>query len=463
MKMMKKINFTNPSHQFFIVLATNLLFFIALYSCPASNYNIHPPEGVYSENLFSVIDVVPSYINPARNFIKFGTFGNGNIPDHFRTVGYPAYLAGLIILFGNHFFWVAILIQAILSALIFPIVSAIANFFIKNDQRISKMVFIFLWLSGAYWSYFYMLTTDMFFAFFFIAGIYYGIKAMSEKSFKYCILHLLFIGYAASVRPVLILYVIPEFFILVYSAMYFKTIAERKTKVLIGVASISILFLTNLSSLRNYVNYGVMKPSDAFEYNLNDSANQALALANKEGGYRGVILIPDSVDWVRVCLLEKKEALRVMKSYPKETLIVLMVQLAKNLGTPHYLRGTLMFLFKKTNNNYERTVYKNDINSLKQTIGLPLLLLSLLIICIYLFSWLLVIIHMFRVCKNGKYLYAMTILLFMGYMIFPILFAGAGSRYRLPIDWLIILLSTIEFYYLLDAYKLRRATRVVKI
>ena len=258
--MIKKIDFANPVHQFCIVLITNFIFFIFLYYHPIANWNLHPPEGAYADNMVARGDV-PSYFRPAKNFVKFGVFGDGIIPDYFRTIGYPAFLSGLMLLFGEHFFWIAYLIQAILSALTFSFITAIANFFVGNDQRIGKTVFIFLWLSGAYWVYFPMMMTEVLFCFFLVAGIYYGIKAVSEKKWKYCIIHLLFIGYAASVRPSLALYIVPEFFILLYLAVYFKTILDQKIKVMIGVATVLVFVLTSLSGFRNYINYGNMQPS----------------------------------------------------------------------------------------------------------------------------------------------------------------------------------------------------------
>lgn len=469
--MLKKIDFANPRHQFFMVLVTNLVYFSILYFYPISNYNLHPPEGAYSENAFFGSDV-NSYIRPARNFLQFGVFGRGNTPDYFRTVGYPAYLSALIYLFGKYFFWVAYLIQAVLSALIFSIVTAIIQFFVKNDLRISKAVFICLWLSGAYWIYFPMLLNDLFFTFFFVAGIYYGIKAINEKNWGYCILHLLLLGYAASVRPTLIWYVIPEFFMLLYLAIRFKTIGDQKIKVMIGVASLSIFFLANLSSLRNYINYGVMKPSNALPLCLYDyQAKEILTLANREDDYIKVSTIAsnkEKVDWEDAYSFRSKAAFETMRKYPKETAIVLITHFFKNMASSHYFRASTFFLSKEeihaSMGGLNKIKAMNAINQvgsglkiLKQ-IGFYTVFIFLFFVIIYLFTGILVLKHLFRMAKDKKYLYLLVILSLLAYLIIPTLPVANGPRIRLPIDWLVILLAIIEFYYSLDIYASRFVT-----
>ena len=461
--MVKKINLSNPIHQFSVVLAINLIFFSVLYLCPTSNYNLHPPEGAYSGNILRGSDV-GSYLYPARNFIEQGIFGQGDKPGYLRTIGYSAYEVVLITIFGESFFWVAYFIQAILAALVFATITAICNFFIKDDSRVSKTVFAFLCLGGAYWSYFYLLATDLFFAFFFIAGIYYGIKAVADKSWKKCIIHILLIGYAASVRPTLILYVIPELFILLCAAAHFKTLADKKIKVMIGVTCASVLLLTNLPSLRNYVNYGVMKPSNVFEINLHHFlAKETLILVNREDQYEREDAIAsniEKVNWGDACAFKKEAAFRTIREYPTEALIVLTKHLVKNLATPHYLRGTfvLLFKFKEPSNAAQITLDGtiHSVHDLKQAVGLPILVLSIIFICIYPLLWLLVIKHLVRMVQQKQYLYCLTIVLFFGYLIAPTLPCANGARSRLASEWLIVLLATVEFYYWRDKRKANR-------
>lgn len=464
--MIKKINFSSPLHQFFIVLCTNLIYFILLYSYQVSNYNIHPPEGIYSGNAFFGSDVM-TYLHPARNFLKFGTFGNGHTPDYFRTIGYPAYLSGFIYFFGEYFFWVAYLIHAILSALIFSFITAISGFFIKNDPRISKTVFIILWLSGAYWIYFPMLLNDLFFAFFFIAGIYYGIKAVFTKSWKYCVIHLLLLGYAASVRPQLILYAIPEFLILLYCAVHFKTIADRKIKTMIVVASISLLVLGNLSGLRNYINYGSMESSSVLTINLyNYASKEILFMVHRENDYEKGASIADrkgKVSWIDASLFRKKAAFEVMKTYPKETALVLTTHFLKNMGSPHLFRASTLFLPKEevvlSMGNLNKIKEMNNLKHIStclmmlKQIGLYTLFILLFFMFFYSFIWLLVLKHIFRMLKEKNYLYLLAIVSFLAYLIIPTTLTAVAGRIRLPIEWLIVLLATIEFYHLWDAYK----------
>lgn len=458
--MIKKINLANPLQQFYIILTASLLLYGCLYLYPTSNYNLHPPEGAHSGNILRGSDV-GSYLYPARNFIEFGIFGKDETPGYLRTIGYSTYEVVLITIFGEYFFWVAYFIQAVMAASIFYVITLIINFFVKNDQRITKTVFIFLALSGAYWTYFYLLATDLFFAFFFITGLYYAIKAISLKSWKYGIAHLLLIGYAANVRPTLILYAIPEFFILLSLAYYFKTIVYNKTKMMIGTLTVLVFVLTNIPSLRNYINYGVMKPSNVFEINLHQFlARETLIMANREEDYdqqAAIALAKEKVNWGDACAYKKQVAFETIKKYPKEAAIVLAKHLFKNLGTPHYLRGTLVLLFKfKQPKDAAEITLDGTINTfsdLVKAVGVPILLLSVVFVCIYPLLWLFCIKHFFRMFKQKQYLYCVTLLLFFGYLITPTLPCANGARSRLASEWLIVILAVTELYYSWDRYK----------
>lgn len=79
-------------------------------------------------------------------------------------------------------------------------------------------------------------------------------------------------------------------------------------------------------------------------------------------------------------------------------------------------------------------------------------------VIIYLFTGILVLKHLFRMAKDKKYLYLLVILSLLAYLIIPTLPVANGPRIRLPIDWLVILLAIIEFYYSLDIYASRFVT-----
>src|SRR5215475_14172250 len=116
----------SPLIQYLIGVLINFLYIIILISDQTSYRNIQLPENEYSENLWQGGDVF-SYIRPARNFVSYRIFGSGTVPDYHRTIGYPLFLATLMLIFGSHWLIFAFFAQAAIFALMYPLLWRISN------------------------------------------------------------------------------------------------------------------------------------------------------------------------------------------------------------------------------------------------------------------------------------------------------------------------------------------------
>ena len=163
-----------------------------------------------------------------------------------------------------------------------------------------------------------------------------------------------------------------------------------------------------------------------------------------------------------VCALKTKATFKTMRLYPKETALVLVENFIENLDYPHYRWVTTITGKLTTQEKLDVFSLNSILNKIKE-IGWLWFFMGLLCMLCYPFLWLLVVKHIFRKFKEKQYLYLLAILSFFSYLFLPTILAVVAGRIRLPIEWLIVLLATIEFYHLWDAYKSRRkATHVVK-
>src|SRR5262245_22662497 len=206
---------SSPGFQYLIGILINFSYILILINNSTSYQNLQVPEGIYSENLWQGSDVL-SYVQPARNFIEYGIFGYGTMPDYHRTIGYPLFLSTLMRLFGSYWFIFTLFIQASIFALIYPLLSEISSTLFSSGKKAIIISFLLLIFLRTYIVRVPQMLTDTFFTVFFMLGLWSGVKSIIEKSYKYLLLHILFMGYAAQVRPVLFLYPIVNCLVLIY-------------------------------------------------------------------------------------------------------------------------------------------------------------------------------------------------------------------------------------------------------
>lgn len=252
--------------QFIIGLFINLLFVSVLLSFSESSYNLWSPEGPSTRNIWEKSDV-PTYIAPAKAFLKTGQFNSGLSPDYHRTIGYPLFLSLFMKMAGNYWNIAVIFFQAFLFALVYPLISMLLRFFFPDHKFLSSYTFTFLLFTGSYFFYTADLYTDTLFTLLLLAGIFFGLKGTQKGRFGYVILEMLLIGFAAQVRPTLALFPLLNILLVLFSRRFQGAIKVCSKKTLVASTGI-LLLLCNGPAIRNYYNYGCFIPSDVMHDNL---------------------------------------------------------------------------------------------------------------------------------------------------------------------------------------------------
>ncbi len=265
--MLKSLRFDSSYFQYFVGLFVNLLVVTILLSSDVTHNNLQLNEGKYANNIWKGTDS-PSYVSLARNYLQYGVVGEVDIPSSDRTVGYPIYLALMMKLFGKNWLIVVFFFQAALFAFIYPTLTKIIKLFFGNNNKLITWTFLFLLLSGVYAIYVTVILTDTIFTVLLTIGIYLGMAAVVKKNWIYFLFHILFIGLAGQIRPLLFLYVIPNFFILISIAKKHNELNKKQVQLFIVSSSILVLVVCNLPTLRNYINYGVITPATVLQNNL---------------------------------------------------------------------------------------------------------------------------------------------------------------------------------------------------
>ena len=263
----------------------NLGYLLVLYSCKASYANLQLPEGGYAKNLWMNSDVM-TYVQPARNFLAYGIFGDGLVPDYHRTIGYPLLIAGAMKAFGIHWLLAMYLFQAIFCATVYPALTQIGTILFKNAERAVILTFVFLVAAGAYVVGVPAILTDTVFAVCFISGVCFGLQAMVKQSWKFTLLHVGLIGYAAQIRPVLVLFPFINVLLLWMLAHKRHLAGSARTKVLLAGSTCALLLLCNAPSIRNYINYRLFMPSDLLAVNMFDFLGKRFCRQRQAGHLR---------------------------------------------------------------------------------------------------------------------------------------------------------------------------------
>ncbi|HDY87491.1 MAG TPA: hypothetical protein ENH82_05155 [bacterium] len=448
--MKKKIDLKSMSVQYFIGFVVNIIFLLVLISFPTSYSNLQVPEGQYSDNYWQHSDVM-SYVQPARAYLETGVFLHRSIsywtgrPDFFRTIGFPLYLATMMRLFGSNWLIWALFVQAAFYACIYPALSKIIQTLFPDNNSIIVPVFCFSLFSGAYITMMPALLTDLFFTVTFTIGLCFGLLSIARQNWKYLILYLLFVSYAAQVRPMLAHYPIVNIFVLWLIAKRHSVLSFVKVKTMIIISSAVLLLACSAPSIRNYIHHGFFKPTIIFELNLFEYLTKdVMTDRDKLVEFEQMRQKIDATDSpIEKMSLQKKFAIEACTKYPGTVIKRIMRNslpiLANNfwLSTGPYwgyhwkdmpVPDGKHFEFKKSN----------------------FLFVIFVIGCVvYMIVYLFFMYFLYNLVKEKNWLFLFTILLFVG----PILVAtfpgtGGGARMRLPVEGLIIICSFCGIRYL---------------
>ena len=244
-------------------LALNLAYLAVLLSGEVSRKNLQPVSTPEIQTVWRFSDA-GTYVRSARAFLQTGVFADSDrLPDAHRTVGYPAFLALVMTLGGDH--WVAWLwvLQALLFAGIYPALAVVAReWFGASERQIRRMLLVYV-LVGAGWAYTPIPLTDQLFAVCLWLALALGTLAVRRGGAGFWLAHFAFLGAAASIRPVLAL------FPLAFVALMFALRCARPWPRLVWVVAVQAI-LCQAPAVRNYVHHGVWIPSDVAVNNLSD-------------------------------------------------------------------------------------------------------------------------------------------------------------------------------------------------
>lgn len=436
----------SPIIQYLIGLLLNCFFILILISNDISYQNLQTPEGIYSENLWQGSDVL-TYVRPARNFVHDRIFGYGTIPDHRRTVGYPLFLSTLMMLFGSHWLMFALFTQAAIFALIYPSLTRISKILFSSNDNVVILSFLFFILAGTYIVRVPVILTDTFFTVFFMLGLWLGLDSIVKKSFLYMVLHVICIGYAAQVRPLLSLYPIVNYFILTATARKYELSRDTRVHQLVITSSIALLIICNLPSIRNYINHAFPKPSHLFsDAMLNVLGRNVLVSVGRIDEYEAIQKTLQGITDINEKMrLQEKSAIKVYKDYPLATLEQLVRNAIVMMGRSHWPLAAHFWGYS----------YKDDFGPvlmLKES--MIVFFIEIFFNLVYLVVSFLFVCFLIRTLRSKNILFLLAIVLCVGNFLIPaLIYRWGGSRTRLPAEGLIVIMAFCELGYHVNALK----------
>ncbi len=432
-----KIRLQFPAVQYFAGLLVSLVFLLVLMNSKAAYTNLQVPEGEYQHNRWAGTDVM-SYVNPARNYLQYGVFGEGNTPDYVRGIGYPLFLSVMMKVFGSKWLVATFLFQAVIFAFAYPILTKIAAILFNQKYPYVIPAFLFYLVSGAYFTKVPILLTDTFFSVFFIIGLYFGLLSIVKQSWKYLFLQLFFIGYTAQVRPYLIFYPVLNVFILLSVARRYHISDSRKVKILISTSSILFLVLCNMQSFRNYLNYGFFAPSDVSSTILFTClAKPVLVNVNEADSAEKMQAEIDKIDNIQKrSSLKRRYAINTFIEYPLPTLKQVAKNAVSSLGAAHHYD-----IFRFWGYHWCDTNIPGKMPFKKSSLVYAVRIIFYLVyFVIYLFFGFFLV----RLIREKKIFFFFTILIFLFSFLFSAFIAGGAARMRLPVEGIIIIFSFYE-------------------
>ncbi len=387
------------------------------------------PDGSIKNHPWNGGDTM-TYIQPAKEFIRTGTFARNGQPDMHRTIGYPFFLAITMHIFGKNWLYVTYILQIFIFALIFPASSCIAIFLFPNlNKKDGRIIFLILALSGIGLAYTGQIMTDQFFASLLIAGLACGLLAILKQSWKMAILHMLFIGYAAQVRPTLGLFFFADFFFLLYALRVWRQQVTKKRAAIISCAVLILAVSGNGPAIRNYLNHGIFTQTDVLanafaEYlagpvlrkkGLNKAFGKNMNEFKRLSGKEKIVS-------------QKRFAFSIVRKYPFETVKKILYHLIWNSFETHW---------ENIFHVYDKLSFYNEsyLANFKKNIQCKIIfhLYYIFIFSIFIFS---ILINM----KKQWY----SFLLFIVFYSLPFLasfISGAGARMRIYIEPFIVMTS----------------------
>jgi hypothetical protein len=437
--MLTKLNLGNCRSQYLSGLIINLLFIMVLYSFDTSYKNLQIPEGIYQKNIWEYSDVM-TYVDPAVNFKKFHVFGNNTTPDHFRTIGYPALIGLFYCVFGTRWLFAFQILQAIIFAFIYPIVTLTLKILMPNCSRdFNITIFTFLSISGAYFTRTTVVLPDTLFTLLFISCCYFGFRTYIKTRFWYLLLYLLSVTLAALIRPTLTLFPLLNLSIGYWIARQYGY-PVKKTFVKSCLLSLVILCLINISTVRNYLNYSFLSPSsvigiNAFEY----LSKKVLIMDGKTSEYYAYKEQVDKFNSISDKTKMRKTVMyRTILRHPISTIKVLGINTINVFLSNNLISNTANYF------DYEWKPLKNS--HYQYNTSKLLYFFTCIFMLLYVFLWLLFIRKVVDLFLQKDFKTLLLIFILFTMFIVPAILTGdGGGRFRLPFEHILLIfgLSTL--------------------
>ena len=436
----KGLDFCNKKTQFLIGFLVSILYFlILLLSSKTSFANLQVPEGIYQDNQWGCTDFKTYYL-PAKNFLANGVFGYGTQPDSSRPIGYQMFLALIIFVFGKGWIYAVYLIQSVLFAFIYPVMTSIVEEVSETDPKQIKFIFFVSLFSGMFFTRSVYIGPDAMLVLLLVTGIYLTIIALKRQKWIYAILALLSIGFGAQVRPTMILYPVINVLLIYWIGLKSGTLKSRFLKLFSVISTIFLLVICNMPSIRNYSNYGVFKSSIILSANYYDYLSKKILFKEDQPElfFRVKAEIESNPD-IAIQLARKKEkTLQIIKEYPITTIKVIFIDNLKGVMLDNHL---INFTSNFYGYNWKTVKLKEGCYSVT---GSRFLYVTYFVIAfLYCLLYLLFLLSIFKLLKEKRFLLCLLILLTIFIFLMPSIVIGdGGARFRLPFEWLIIILAS---------------------
>jgi len=389
-----------------------------------------------------------SYIQPGENYLEKGIFGVGMAPDHYRTIGYPAFIALFKYFMGPYWFFGVTIVQLIVGALIYPLAYKIGNIYFPNDKRTTWIATVLMMLLGGYYTQSMYIMTDLLFSFFFLLGVYFSLESTVKNKpiiLLFAILSFIFTGL---IRPTLILFPIAYCIYQIHIANYYDVWKIGRVKRMIWVSSLVLIIACNLSSIRVYYHYNTFSPSNVLGINMFDyTVKEVLLSEGEKEQFQGLNQTIDSEEsWMEKDKLKKKYFFETIVSYPVSSISYWLSVVNAHMFFPHYWEiGAIYGVAKKNRPEH----------NLKKSTFMVVIHYLFWIINVMLFTAFLLYLLAAFLGKKEKYgqLLFISMVLIVGLLVGSSFLASAGPRIRLPIEPFILIFSMKYIADMIRSYR----------
>jgi len=281
---------------------------------------------IYSVDPSRILDDdSPTYYNPARALFRTGHFANSpetpELPEVVRTPGYPAFIAGTWLIFGERYFPV-IMIQILISVgtimMTYVIARAVWN---PVAGLISSLL---LSLDCASFNYSQKLLTETLFTFILIVAVFAGVSLAlgKERKRKWAIFFGVALALATLVRPISYYLIFPILMVFLVSGI----VTGRKWKEILLVFLLIALpwvVLVGGWQIRNFIATGSYEFSPTIGRKLLFSRGSGIiaqrdGITVQEARQKIDASLPDTEGWSRAELRDfyVKEGLSLIRQHP---------------------------------------------------------------------------------------------------------------------------------------------------